>query len=229
MIQLIVLVKLFKKMWKNSIFLEIYSRCHGLNFELNKWKYVHVFDMLKQLSDIDCGVYICTCATAVINMCPVSVKSCLLARYSIAHEVSSITANEKNFNNIDHPKDVVIRSTILQDVKITNDLPQLLYVEPENEPVTLETFYHKLCNLENGKSPSKIYYGRDDDFSELEDIGLNNNKIKSSNVDEVNQQEAELDLVKFKTFAGNNIKLKDWLKAKKMSTNIRIDKESSIH
>ena len=58
---------------------------------------------------------------------------------------------------------------------------------------------------------------------------MNNNKIKSSNVDEVNQHEAEVDLVKFKTFAGNNIKLKDWLKAKKMSRNIRIDKESSIH
>ena len=158
-----------------------------------------------------------------------SVKSVLLARYSIAHEVSIITANEMNFNNVDHPKDVVIQSNIFQDVKITNDLPQLLYVEPENEPVTLETFNHKLCNLENGKSPSKIYYGRDDDFSELEDIGLNNNKIKSSNVDEVNQQEAEVDLVKFKTFAGNNIKLKDWLKAKRISTNIRIDKESSIH
>ena len=146
-------------------------------------------------------------------MCPVSVKSVLLARYSIAHEVSSITANEMNFNNIDPPKDVIIRSTIFQDVKITNDLPQLLYVEPENKPVTLETFYHKLCNLENGKSPSKIYYGRDDDFSELEDIGLDNNKIKSSNVYEVNQHEAEVDLVKFKTFVENNIKLKDWLNA----------------
>ena len=67
----------------------MHSRCHGLNFELNKWKYVHRLDIPKQLSDIDCGVYICTYATAVIKMWPVSVKSVLLARYSIAN-VSSV-------------------------------------------------------------------------------------------------------------------------------------------
>ena len=117
-----------------SISLEIYSRCHGLNFELNKWKYIHESDIPKQLSDIDCGVYICTYATAVINMCPVSLKSVLLGRYSIANEVSSITANELNFNNINFLEDVKIGSAIFQDVKITNDLPQLLHDEPEMNP-----------------------------------------------------------------------------------------------
>ena len=73
-----------------SIFLEIYSRCHGLNFVLNNWKCGYEFDITKQLSDIDCGVYICTYATAVINICPVSVKSVLLARHSIANEVSRL-------------------------------------------------------------------------------------------------------------------------------------------
>ena len=29
------------------ILLELYSRCRGLNFELNKWKYVHEFDIPK--------------------------------------------------------------------------------------------------------------------------------------------------------------------------------------
>ena len=58
-----------------------------------------------------------------------------------------------NFNNIDHLEDVVIASTIFQYVKITNDPPQLLYVEPENEPATLKMFYHELCNLENGERP----------------------------------------------------------------------------
>lgn len=65
--------------------------------------------------------------------------------------MSSITANVMSFNNIDHlNKDVVIGSTIFQNVTITNDLPQLLHVEQENEPEILKTFYHKLCNLENG-------------------------------------------------------------------------------
>lgn len=133
------------------IFLERYSRC--LNFELNRWKYVHEVDIPKQLNDSDCGVYIFTYATAVINTWPVSVESVLLARSSISQKVSSITANVMSFNNIDHlNKDVVIGSTIFQNVTITNDLPQLLHVEQENEPVILKTFYHKLCNLENGKS-----------------------------------------------------------------------------
>ena len=109
--------------------------------------------MPKQLNDSDCGVYIFTYATAVINTWPVSVESVLLARSSISQKVSSITANVMSFNNIDHlNKDVVIGSTIFQNVTITNDLPQLLHVEQENEPVILKTFYHKLCNLENGKS-----------------------------------------------------------------------------
>ena len=34
------------------IFLEIYSRCHCLNLHLDKWKYVHEFDIPKQLNDI---------------------------------------------------------------------------------------------------------------------------------------------------------------------------------
>ena len=140
-----------------------------------------------QVSDIDCGIYICIYASTVVNMCPVSAKSVLLARNSIANEVSSITANEINFNNIDHLEDAVIGSTIFQDVKITNGLPYLLHVEPGNEPVTLKMFYHKLCNLENGKNPSEIHYDSDDDFSEMEDITLDNNEGKSSNVDELNQ------------------------------------------
>ena len=69
------------------ILLEIYSRFHGLNCELNKWKYVHEFDIPKQLSDIDCAVYISTYTAAVINMCSVSVKNVLLARFTIANEV----------------------------------------------------------------------------------------------------------------------------------------------
>ena len=129
-------------------------------------------------------------------------------------QVLKITANEMNFNNIDHLEDAVIGSTIFQDVKITSVLPQLLHVEPENQPVSFKMFYHKLCNLENGKSPSEIRYDSDDDFSELEDIRLDNNESKSSNVDELNQNEAEVDLVKFKTFVDINIvKLKDRLNA----------------
>ena len=55
--------------------------------------------------------------------------------------MSSIDANVMGFSNIDHlNKDVVIGSTVFQDVTITNDLPQLLHVEPETEPVTLKTF-----------------------------------------------------------------------------------------
>ena len=192
-----------------SIFLEIYSTCHGLSFGLNKWKYVHEFDVPKPLNDIDCGV--CT--------------------YANANEVSSITANEMNFSNIDFLEDVVLGSTIFQDVKITNDLPQLLHVEPKNEPKTLKNFYHKLCNLENGKSQSEIHDDIDDDLSELEDIRLDNNESKSSNVDELNQHEAEVDLVKFKTFVEINIvKLKDRPNAltPKMSKNICIDLESFI-
>ena len=89
-------------------------------------------------------------------------------------------------------------------------------------------FYHKLFNLENRKSQSEIHYDSEDDFSELEDIRLDNNESKSSNVDELNQHEAEVDLVKFKTIVEINIvKLKDRLNAlhwrQKMSTNIRID------
>ena len=70
--------------------------------------------------------------------------------------------------------------------------------------------YHKLCNLQNRKSPSEIHYESDDDFSELEDIRLDNNESKLSNVGELNQHEAELDLVKFKIFVEIIIaKLKD--------------------
>ena len=169
-----------------STSLEIYSRYHGLNSELNEYKYVDEFDIPKKFNDIDCTVYICIYATAVINVCSVSVKSVLLAPYSIANEVSSITANEMNFNNIDFLEDVVIGSTIFQDVKITNDLPHLLYVEAKNETVTLKVFYHILCNLENGKYQSEIHYDSDDDCSKLEDISLDNNESKSSNVDELN-------------------------------------------
>ena len=64
-------------------------------------------------------------------MCTVSLKSVLLARYSFANDVSSIAACEMNFNTIDFVEDVVIGSTIFQDVKIANDLPQLLHVEPK--------------------------------------------------------------------------------------------------
>ena len=47
---------------------------------------------------------------------------------------------------------------------------------------------------------------------ELEDIRLDNNESKSSNVEELNQNEAKVDLVKLKTFVENNIvKLKDRL------------------
>ena len=77
--------------------------------------------MYQSHNDIDCGV--CT--------------------YANANEVSSITANEMNFSNIDFLEDVVLGSTIFQDVKIPNDLPQLLHVEPKNEPKTLKMFYHK--------------------------------------------------------------------------------------
>ena len=37
------------------------------------------------------------------------------------------------------------------------------------------------------------------------DISLDKNESKSSNVDELNQHEAEVDLVKFKTFVETNI------------------------
>ena len=70
--------------------------------------------------------------------------------------------------------------------------------------------YHKLCNLQGGKSQSEIHYESENDFSELEDIRLDNNERKLSNVDELNQHEAELDLVKFKIFVEIIIaKLKD--------------------
>ena len=69
------------------ILLEIYSRFHGLNCELNKWKYVHEFDIPKQLSDIDCAVYISTYTAAIISMCSVSVKNVLLERFTIANQV----------------------------------------------------------------------------------------------------------------------------------------------
>ena len=49
-------------------------------------------------------------------------------------------------------------STSFQDVKITNDLPQLLHVEPKNEALTLKVLYHIICNLENGKSQYEIRY-----------------------------------------------------------------------
>ena len=147
-------------------------------------------------------------------MCSVSVKSVLLAPYSIANEVSSITANEIHCNNIDFLEDVVIGSTIFQDVKITNDLAHLLHVEPKNETVTLKVFYHILCNLENGKNQSEIHYDSYNDYSELENISLDNNESKASIVDELNQHEAEVNLVKFKTFSEVNIvKLKDRLNA----------------
>ena len=65
--------------------------------------------------------------------------------------------------------------------------------------------YHIICNLENGKSQYEIPYDSGDDFSELEDISLDKNESKSSNVDQLNQHEAEVDLVKFKTFVETNI------------------------
>ena len=75
-------------------------------------------------------------------------------------------------------------------------------------------FCHNLFNLENGKSRSEIHYDSGDDFSELEGIRLDNNESKSSNVDELNQHEVEVDLVKLKTFVEINIvKLKDRLNA----------------
>ena len=97
-------------------------------------------------------------------------------------------------------------------MKITNDPPQLLHVQPDKELVSLKMFYHELCNLENGKSPSEIHYDSDDDFSEPEDIRFDSDESKLSNADELNQHQA--DLVKFKTSVEINIvKLKDRINA----------------